>query len=170
MANEIGTCGPTGLTFYCTVEHPNGTVWNGSAFEAWTDGNYATYAITLTQQGTGGVRRGNFPATAPSSVSAGGPYHVSVRIRAGGSPVIGDPFWSGGSFDWNGTTEGSPAQALVNAGVTAARMQLLDAAQASWNVVGDVATWTTLDGLHTFSATFSPSITAPTSVTVVQLT
>jgi hypothetical protein len=84
--------------------------------------------------------------------------------------VIGDPFWSGGSFDWNGTTEGSPAQALVNAGVTAARMQLLDAAQASWNVVGDVATWTTLDGLHTFSATFSPSITAPTSVVVAQLT
>lgn len=170
--SEIGTTGPTALTLYVSdIEHPNGTVWNGSAFEAWNDSHYATYTVALTQQGTGGNRRGNFPTAIPSSVSAGGLYRVHIRIQMGGSPAITDPNWSGGTLDWNGTSENMPGgSALAGVGVTAARMQLLDAAQASWSVSGNVATWTTLDGLHTFSATFAPSITAPTSVTVVQLT
>lgn len=55
-------------------------------------------------------------------------------------------------------------------GITAAIMQQLSAFAGSSSVSGNVITYTSQDGLHTFTQTFSPSIAAPTAVAWAQLT
>lgn len=106
MAGEISTTAPTALTIYVSdILHPNGTVWNGTAFEAWVDGHYATYTVAMSQTGTSGNRSGNFPTSIPSSVAAGGLFRVHMRIQSGGSPAISDPAWTSLVLDWTGSAE-----------------------------------------------------------------
>lgn len=47
-------------------------VWNGAAFVAWVDADYAAYRVTATEQGTSGRYVGNEPA---------GATHYELRVR-----------------------------------------------------------------------------------------
>jgi len=104
MASEIGTSGPSGVTFYFVVENGAGQAWNTSTvgFETAIDGHWANYAVTMAEQGTMGKYRGNFPSAIPTSAT-GGLYRVDIRLQAGGSPARGDSPYSAGTFDWTGT-------------------------------------------------------------------
>ena len=53
--------GASGTThdFFCY--DATGQVWNGSAFVAWDDDDYATYRVTATERGTSGTFTGTEP-------------------------------------------------------------------------------------------------------------
>jgi hypothetical protein len=53
-----------------------GQVWNGAAFVAWSDADFASYRIAATQAGASG----RFTATAPSDT-------VSYEMRARGATL-----------------------------------------------------------------------------------
>jgi hypothetical protein len=78
-------------------------VWNTStaAFETYTLANYASYAVSLTEQGATGFYVGNFPG----AIATAGRYSVDVRLRAGATPAATDSPVAAGSLVWNGTAE-----------------------------------------------------------------
>lgn len=74
--------GASGTThdFFCYDD--TGQVWNGSAFVAWVDANYATYRVTATERGTSGTFTGADPD---------GTQSYEMRVRSGtlaGSYVV----------------------------------------------------------------------------------
>lgn len=98
MASEIQLAyGTSGRTLYAVIRSAVGQVWNGSAFETYTGGNWATYAVSLTEQGTSGYYAGTFPTT------SAGVYLIEVRDRSGGSPATTDPLAGSGEVEWSGT-------------------------------------------------------------------
>jgi hypothetical protein len=101
MAGELQIGGlTTGWAAYAVVRSATGTVWNGTAFEAFNAANWATYDIALTEQGSTGYYVGTFPTV------AAGVYAVEVRRQTGGSPaaaVATDPYLGGGDAEWDGT-------------------------------------------------------------------
>ena len=105
MAAEVSIAyGLTGKTLYFDIRTKVGTIWNGSAFEAYNASNIADYDIAMTEQGACGVYVGTFD----SSVSAG-MYDVVVRDRAGGSPAETDPVIGSGMVNWTGSAVGVPS-------------------------------------------------------------
>jgi hypothetical protein len=66
-------------------------------------------------------------------------------------------------------TPAQVATALANAGVTATVMQQLSAVLGSSSVAGNAITFTSLDGLHVYTLTASPSIAAPTSAVLARV-
>lgn len=98
MAGEIQAAHVAGKNVYALVRNATGAVWNSSAFVSYATANLATYAITLTEQGTAsGYYAGSFPA-----VSAG-IYGVVAFERGGGAPAEGDRLIAGGDLHWDGT-------------------------------------------------------------------
>jgi hypothetical protein len=62
-------------------------VWNGSAFEAWDDSHYTSYAVATNELGTSG----RYVANAPAGVLTAGCYAVEFRVYSGtlaADPVI----------------------------------------------------------------------------------
>lgn len=105
MANEIRGVAASGNTVYARIINPAGLWWNGSTFEAFSAANWATYAVTLTEQGSSGVYVGDFP----SGITGGGTYEYFVYVQAGASPAQGDTISNTGRIDWSGTVSISAA-------------------------------------------------------------
>lgn len=99
MANEVQFSFAAGRTAYFVVRNQtSGYVWNGTTFEAFTSGNWATYDIAAVEQGISAFYAGNFPSTI-----AAGVYSVISKEQLGGSPVQTDPTIAVGDFNWNGS-------------------------------------------------------------------
>jgi hypothetical protein len=119
MAGELVGYGATGVTHDFFAYNASNQVWNGSAFVAWVDANYATYRITATESGTSGRFTGNTPDAATT--------RYELRIRSGtlaGSGVV----WEESIGDQAGVT-------TLLARLTAVRSGYLD----NLNVGGAVA-------------------------------
>jgi hypothetical protein len=54
----------SGLTADYFAYNASGSVWNGSAYVAWADGDFATYRIAATEVGTSGRYSGTLPSDA----------------------------------------------------------------------------------------------------------
>ena len=120
-----------GAFYYVQVTNPSGQRYNGSAFEAYTEGNWANYDVPLVEQGTSGLHVGDFPAL------PAGYYGVLTYQRQGGTPAVTDapPV---GSSDWYWT-----GSALVSAEPPAAEVEpyltgtVEDATPAADDFTGD---------------------------------
>lgn len=99
MANEVQVNYAAGATVYFLVRNATGSIWNGSAFEAYVTANYTTYDVAMTQQGTAsGFYAGNFPSTISPGV-----YSIVAKNQVGGTPAETDPTVAVGDYQWNGT-------------------------------------------------------------------
>lgn len=98
MAREIRGVASSG-TLYARIMSPAGLWWNGSAFEAYSAGNYSSYDVAMAEQGDSGVYVADFP----SAITTGGTYEYFVHLQAGGSPAEGDVVLNTGRVDWTGT-------------------------------------------------------------------
>ncbi len=103
MAAEIQAPGPgTGRTLYSVIRDRIGRIWNTSggtgAFEAYNNGVYTDYAISLTEQGGNNYYVGTFP---PAIVP--GLYNISAHQQLAGSPAQTDPRVATGTEQWNGS-------------------------------------------------------------------
>ena len=82
---------------YVLVFSGTGTVWNGSAFEAYSAGNYTTYDVAITELGASQIFTGTFPPTIPA-----GEYHIFV-FDGGATPAEGDTYVTDYWAQWNGS-------------------------------------------------------------------
>lgn len=85
--NPIETTYSSGSTLYAVIHHTDGRVWNNieEAWEAFEDAKWAQYAIAMTEQGSSGYYRAEYPA------GAGGVLTTEVVYnQAGGTPALGD--------------------------------------------------------------------------------
>ncbi len=71
------------------------TFWNGSSFEAWQDGNVATYAVAFPEIGGG-----KYGTSVPAGITA--PRTLSVAVFDNASPAITDVPEGDGIIDWLG--------------------------------------------------------------------
>ncbi len=72
----------SGLTVAFVFYNATDQAWNGSAYETWVDGNYATYAVAATEIGTSARYRVAIPA---GVVTAGYDDIVARSATLGGS-------------------------------------------------------------------------------------
>jgi len=87
LSNEIYHNFPSGSTLYALIHRKSDDGVNiiGSAnFEAWVDGNIATYVLAMTDH-DGDYYTVDFPATITDTTQQ--PYRITVRLQGGGSPV-----------------------------------------------------------------------------------
>ena len=83
----------TGFNLYAVIHNAHaGTVWNTStsAFETFTAGNWANYAIPLTEQTGTGYYSATFPGTQILAAASAVFMTEAIYVRAGASPTIGD--------------------------------------------------------------------------------
>lgn len=124
MSNEITyhSNADTGSNVYAVLENTIGQLWNGSSFEDPVSGNWATYAILLTEQATStGIFRANMPAVSAGTYS----YTIRVQTGTGTSSVdVTDVVLAGVPlFGWDGS-------AIVDIATIAADAARLTAARA----------------------------------------
>lgn len=99
MAGELQRRYTTGQTVYAHVRSAVGTIWNGTALEAYLTANVATYDVTMTEQGTASqLYVGTFPAAA-----AAGTYQVTYWEQVGGSPAETDTYIATEVVEWTGS-------------------------------------------------------------------
>lgn len=98
MAGELQLPYLTGQTIYFLIRNSTGSIYNGSTFESYDTGNYATYDIAATEQGTAS---GYYTATFP--VISAGIYNVVAKVQAGASPAETDFNAGEGDVQWTGT-------------------------------------------------------------------
>lgn len=67
--------GASGVNHDFNFYNAAGQVWNGSAFVAWNDANYATYRVAATETGTSG----RYPVPTPPT----GAVEYELRERGG---------------------------------------------------------------------------------------
>src|SRR4051812_40921888 len=85
MSRELRITFQGTATLYAIVRRiSDGFAWNGSAFEAWVDGNVGNYDIPLTSRG-GDL----YDADMPTAVAACD-MRVVFYQQAGGAPAITD--------------------------------------------------------------------------------
>jgi hypothetical protein len=65
--------GASGVNHDFNFFNAAGEVWDGSAFVAWNDANYATYRVAATETGTSG----RYPVPAPPT----GAVEYELRVR-----------------------------------------------------------------------------------------
>lgn len=82
MASELTGYGLTAATHYFVGYNATQQLWNGSAFATFNAANWATYAITATEQ----AGTGHFVGNSPSSATV----RYELRQRAGGTAAITD--------------------------------------------------------------------------------
>jgi hypothetical protein len=103
MANELQCYGPTGEGIYAVIRNYAGLVWSTTAeeFQAYSNGNWANYAITCVEQGTSGFFQGDMP------VVEAGVYLFEVRQKAsiGAGATLGDLRVGATSIIWDGLNE-----------------------------------------------------------------
>lgn len=96
MAAILECVALSGQSLSVTIHDSSAQLWNGAAFEAFNSANWATYLVALTEQGTSGYYKGNFPA----GIAAGKYSYVFYA-----SSIYGDPAIGSGQIYWNGTIE-----------------------------------------------------------------
>lgn len=99
MAGIITTAGQSGLTSYAFVRDETGAIWNGSSFVAFNSANWATYALSMTEQTSSGFYSVAFPV----SISQGR-YYVAIHAAISGTPAVLDDVIGQGSVNWDGTS------------------------------------------------------------------
>ena len=99
MAGELQALATTGRTVYALIRNSTGSIWNGSAFASYVTASYATYVVTMAEQGTAS---GFYAGTFPAAITAG-TYSIVVKVQSGGSPAETDLSAAEGTFDWTGT-------------------------------------------------------------------
>lgn len=100
MSNELRAVAPAGNTVEAHILNPSARLWNGSAFEAYSSGNYPDYAVTMTEQGSSGVYVGSFP----TAISDAGDYEVIYYLRSDPSvSAEGDQVVGTGTIKWDGS-------------------------------------------------------------------
>lgn len=99
MAGIITTSGQSGLSTYAFVRDETGAIWNGSSFVAFNVVNWATYALSMTEQTSSGF----YSVAFPPSISQGR-YYLTIHAVIGGSPAAGDDVIGQGSLNWDGTS------------------------------------------------------------------
>lgn len=102
MAGIIQIGGQTGLTAYGVVRNSAGSVWDGAVFSAFNASNWSSYVIAMTEQGSSGYYKANFP----SAITVG-KYSISIHTQSGGSPAATDEIIGFGSILWDGANEES---------------------------------------------------------------
>jgi hypothetical protein len=110
MSKELRVTYQGSATIYAIIRKiSDATVWNGSSFETWADGNIATYDVALTNQS------GDFySADFPSAISVGN-YRVNYYVQAGGSPAITDLIvGTAADLYWDGSTTGSVSSVTLS--------------------------------------------------------
>ncbi len=99
MAGELQIRHTTGATgVYAHIRSATGTIWNGSAFEAYLTANILNYDIALTEQGTASQV---FVGTFPAAIVAG-TYRIYVW-DGGGTPAEADTYVTDYKEEWDGT-------------------------------------------------------------------
>lgn len=92
---------PTGANLYTQIEGGTG-IWNGTAYVAFANSGWATYATSTPETPPGSGRYVcQFPLTSPA-----GNYSWAMYLGAGGTPAVGDVPVGTGSGYWDGTTFG----------------------------------------------------------------
>lgn len=110
MAAELQTRWTTGTTCYFQIRSATGTIWNGTALEAYVTANIGLYKVSSTEQGTAsGYFVGTFPATL-----AAGVYNVVAFQQLGGSPAETDTYIGSQTFMWNGSAPSSMSDAATS--------------------------------------------------------
>lgn len=105
MAREIRGVATPGVTLYARILNSSGQWWNGTTFETYVAGNWSTYDVAMTEQGSSGV----FVADFPTAITSNGTYECYVHQQAGGSPAEGDAVVSIVRLDWTGSSSISGA-------------------------------------------------------------
>ncbi len=97
MSGILGIGGQSGLSVYAVIRNATaGDVWNGTTFEAFTAGNWATYDVAMTEQSTTGFYKANFP----SSITSGMYF---ITFHSGSSPTVLDTLIGQDKGVWDGT-------------------------------------------------------------------
>jgi len=92
--------GETGNTVYSFIRKASdGTIWNGSAFAAYSAASWTSYAVTMSEQTSSGWYYGTFPA----GITDDDFYHISTYYQSGGSPAAGDTGFGQDSYKFDGT-------------------------------------------------------------------
>jgi hypothetical protein len=104
---------PTGADLYTQIEGGAG-IWNGTAYVAFANAGWTTYATATPETPTGS---GRYVCQFPTSSPAGN-YSWSVYLRAGGTAAVGDVPIGNGDGYWDGTTFGGASK--VTDGITVA--------------------------------------------------
>jgi hypothetical protein len=100
MSGEIQFSYLTGKQTYAVIRNKAGQVYNTgtTSFEAYSAGNWTSYAVACTEQGSTGYYVGNFP----SGITAG-VYYLVAKIQPNASPQVNDQTAATGDFQWNGS-------------------------------------------------------------------
>lgn len=99
MAGELQIQNTTAKTVYAHIRSAVGTIWNGSALEAYLTANILTYDVAMLEQGTNSqVYVGDIPAAIVP-----GTYFVTYWEQLVGSPAENDLFIDQRVIEWNGT-------------------------------------------------------------------
>lgn len=134
--NPIETTYSTGSTLYAVVHHTDGRIWNdvAQAYQAYNGASWAQYAIPLTEQGSSGYYRADFPA------AAAGDFLTTevVYNQAGVAPDTVDAPATG-----IGQSQGVDVAAIAKSVVAAARLALSLGGMITGTVTGAVAATTT---------------------------
>lgn len=77
----------TGATVYALIRNHLGSIWNGTAFVAYSTPFLGTYDIPMTEQGTSGWYAVDFPALIDEQPE---PFAITAYHQAGASPAESD--------------------------------------------------------------------------------
>ena len=115
MSSEIKCRGPaSAATIYFTILGSGTSIWSTSGgtggFESYAAADWADYSISMTEQGSTNIYKGNVPAAVPAGV-----YDIDARRQIGGSPATTDVNVATGEVQWNGTKT-LPLSDLVTSG------------------------------------------------------
>lgn len=94
---------PTGWTVYTQIRNEADQIWNGSAYVAYSVGDWSSYATATPETGGTGTYVCQFPLASPADY-----YTWTHYRRIGGSPSSTDPvvsFQDDAAY-WNGSTFG----------------------------------------------------------------
>lgn len=99
MAGIITTSGQSNLSVYAFIRDNTGAIWNGSTFVAFNVSNWATYALSMTEQTSSGF----YSVAFPSAISQGR-YYLTIHAVISGSAAAGDDVIGQGSVNWDGSS------------------------------------------------------------------
>lgn len=102
---------PTGSNLYTQIEGGDG-IWNGSAYVAFANTDWASFATATPETPAGS---GRYVCQFPTSSDPGN-YSWSVYLRAGGTPTISDVAIGQGGGYWDGTTFGGASMVTGDVG------------------------------------------------------
>lgn len=98
MSGEIHPAGPTGLVCTVRILNYSGQYWNGTTFEDFNASNLATYAVTVTEDGSTGV----YVADMPTDIEVG---DYDIYLYDASASQVGSQY-----LRWRGTGAGGAVE------------------------------------------------------------